>query len=218
MEAVNDVHSRLNRTLVAQIARPRETEELISLVRRARDRRQSICICGGRHAMGGQQFSDRALLIDMSSMNRAIALDRQRGLLTIESGATWPDVIRATHELQPGEPKRWAIRQKQTGADCLTLGGALAANVHGRGLLMKPIVDDVEQFTLVTPDAQLITCSREQNAQLFSLVIGGYGLFGIVATVTLRLGPRLKLRRLVDVLDIDDAIAAVHRRAADGYS
>src|SRR5439155_16217248 len=57
---------------------------------------------------------------------------------------------------------------------------------------------------------------RQQNPELFSLVIGGYGLFGVVATVTLRLGPRRKVRRLVDILDIDEAIPAVRRRVAQG--
>ena len=40
--------------------------------------------------------------------------------------------------------QRWGIVQKQTGADRLSLGGALACNAHGRGLALKPIVDQVE--------------------------------------------------------------------------
>ena len=81
---------------------------------------------------------------------------------------------------------------------------------------MGPIVEDVQSLTLVTPDGELVTCSREERAELFSLVVGGYGLFGAVATVTLRLTPRLKLRRWVDILDIDDAVSAVRRRVAEG--
>jgi FAD/FMN-containing dehydrogenase len=46
--------------------------------------------------------------------------------------------------------------------------------------------------------------------------VGGYGLFGTVATVTLRLARRRKLRRRVDILDIDDAVSAVRRRVAEG--
>jgi FAD/FMN-containing dehydrogenase len=216
MTIVNDVHSRLNATRVTTIEHPHDIDDLLAIVRRARDSRAAIAVCGGRHAMGAQQFARDALLIDMSAMNRPIAIKTALGLLEIQAGATWPDVIGATHALQPGISQPWTIRQKQTGADCLTLGGALASNVHGRGLLMRPIVDDVERFTLITAEAQLITCSRTENPQLFSLVIGGYGLFGVVATVTLRLQRRTKLRRLVDILDIDDAITAVQRRASEG--
>jgi FAD/FMN-containing dehydrogenase len=82
--------------------------------------------------------------------------------------------------------------------------------------MMGPIGEDVEGLTLVDADGEVIECSRERNAELFRLVIGGYGLFGVVVRVTLRLGPRRKLRRLVDIIDIDDAVNAVYRRVADG--
>jgi FAD/FMN-containing dehydrogenase len=213
---VNDVHSRLNRTTVADITRPRDIDELRAALRTAADRNLAVAIAGGRHAMGGQQFAADSLLIDITAMDRMLRFDAEQGLIEMEAGATWPTVIRATHDAQPGPIKRWAIRQKQTGADNLTLAGSVSANAHGRGLFMKPLVDDVESLTLITPDAQTLACSRTQNAELFSLVVGGYGLFGVIAAVTLHLGPRRRLRRLVDILDIDDAIPAVRRRASEG--
>ncbi len=210
---VNDVHSRLNPTRVAAVAQPQDSDELRAAVRSAAKRGLAVSICGGRHAMGGQQFGTDALLIDTSSLDRPLSLDAERGLLEIEAGAQWPAVVRATHELGGG---CWAIRQKQTGADALTIGGAASANVHGRGLLMRPFVDDVESLRLVTGGGEIVTCSRDENAELFSLVCGGYGLFGVIVSVTLRLGPRMKLRRLVDILDVDEAIPCVRRRVAEG--
>ena len=215
-QVVNDVHSRLNPTRVAEILRPTGIDDVRAAVRRAGARGGGgLAVCGGRHAMGGQQFGSESLLLDMSGMNRAIALDEARGLLTMEAGATWPEVIRATGDLSTGG-RRHSIRQKQTGADALTLGGALACNAHGRGLNMGPIGEDVEGLTLVGAGGGVVECSRERNAELFSLVVGGYGLFGVVVRVTLRLCPRRKMRRLVDVIDIDDAVNAVRRRVADG--
>lgn len=214
-EVVNDVHSRLNATRVAEIIRPRDADELRAAVRRAADRGVAVSICGGRHAMGGQQFGEGALLIDTTALARTLRFDAAAGHIEIESGAQWPQIIHATHAAQPGGI-RWSIRQKQTGADAMTLGGAVAANVHGRGLRMRPFVDDVESLSLCMADGEIVRCSRSQNVELFSLVVGGYGLFGVVVSVTLRLAPRLKLRRLVDILDIDDAIPAVQRRVAEG--
>src|SRR3982750_3125730 len=75
---VNDIHSQLNRTRVSSILRPDSTQALQSIVRRAKAARQSICMTGGRHAMGGQQFGTDALLIDMSGMNRVLRLDTER--------------------------------------------------------------------------------------------------------------------------------------------
>ncbi len=215
VDIVNDVHSRLNATHVAEVAQPRDVDELRAAIRRAADRGWSVSVCGGRHAMGGQQFGDSTLLIDTTALTRTLRFDGANGHIEMEGGAQWPQVIRAIYAAQPGDV-RWSIRQKQTGADCLTLGGAVAANVHGRGLRMRPFVDDVESLDLCTPAGEIVTCSRGRNSELFSLVVGGYGLFGVVASVTLRLMPRLKLRRLVDILDIDDAIVGVRRRVAEG--
>ena len=212
---VNDVHSRLNETAVAEVVRPADPDALRAVVKDAGVRGLPVAIAGGRHAMGGQQFCTGGLLIDTTAMSRPLALDADRGLLEIEAGAMWPAVIEATHALQPGAP-RWGIRQKQTGADDLTLGGTVSANGHGRGLTMGPVIDDVEALTIVTADGELVRCSRDEHAQLFSLVVGGYGLFGVIATVTLRLGERAKLRRVVNVLDVDEAVPAFYRRLEEG--
>jgi FAD/FMN-containing dehydrogenase len=59
-------------------------------------------------------------------------------------------------------------------------------------------------------------CDRRENPELFSLAIGGYGLFGAIYSATLRLTPRQRVRRLVDIIDLDDAMNAVRRRAAEG--
>lgn len=215
MLTINDVHSRLNETRMAEVVRPRDPGEVRDAVRSAAKRRLPVAIAGGRHAMGGQQFCEGGILIDTTALTRPVSLDAERGLLEMEAGAQWPAVIEASHALQ-GDDVRWGIRQKQTGADDLSLGGSVSANGHGRGLVMGPMVDDVEALTVATADGELVRCSRQENAELFSLVVGGYGLFGVIVTVTLRLGPRRKLRRLVNVLDVDEAVPAFYRRVAEG--
>ena len=95
----------------------------------------------------------------------------------------WPALVDYLLKAQAGRPSsQWGIAQKQTGADRLTIGGALAANVHGRGLKMKPFIADVESFVLVDARGDIRTCSRTENGELFRLAIGGYGLFGVIAT------------------------------------
>src|SRR5258708_3097942 len=69
---VNDVHSRLNRTRVAEIARPRDGDELRAAVRAAAERGLRLSVCGGRHAMGGQQFGTDTLLVDTTAMSRLL--------------------------------------------------------------------------------------------------------------------------------------------------
>ncbi len=81
---------------------------------------------------------------------------------------------------------------------------------------MGPMVEDVDSLTLVTAAGEVVGCSRERNSELFTLAVGGYGMFGVIVDVTLRLTPRVLLRRVVDVLDLEDAANAVRRRIADG--
>jgi FAD/FMN-containing dehydrogenase len=99
----------------------------------------------------------------------------------------------------------------------MSIGGALSANVHGRGLSLKPFIDDVESFSLVDADARVRTCSRTENPELFRLAIGGYGLFGVIAEVKLRLGPRQKVQRVVRVIDLEELTQGIEQRIVDGY-
>ena len=133
-----------------------------------------------------------------------VCVDREHGFIHAEAGIQWPKLIRAYLDAQAVETKQWGIAQKQTGADTFTLGGSLSSNVHGRGLTMKPLISNVESFTLIDADGKILRCSRDENSELFRLAIGGYGLFGLIDTVTLRLVSRRKLRRVVKIIHADD--------------
>ncbi|MGM9490918.1 FAD-binding oxidoreductase [Ideonella sp. YS5] len=213
---VNDVHSRLNATVVRDIVAVQLPEDVQATIARARREGLALAVCGGRHAMGGQQFLSDGLLIDTAGLQRVLAFDAARGLISVEAGIQWPALFQQLHELQAGTDGGWGVAQKQTGADRFSLGGSLSANVHGRGLAMKPIVADVESITLMGADAQPRRCSRSENAELFALAIGGYGMFGVITEVTLRLARRRKLRRLVELGSTDDLMAAFERRIAEG--
>jgi FAD/FMN-containing dehydrogenase len=174
-------------------------------------------VSGGRHAMGGQQFAQGGVLLDTQSYNNVRNFDAERGLIEVESGMQWPELIAWLVQRQVGAERQWGIQQKQTGADRLSIGGAVSANVHGRGLTLRPFIGDVESLTLIDASGERRRCSRTENAELFRLVCGGYGLFGFVDTVTVRLVPRHKVRRAVEVEIAERLIARFDERIADGY-
>ena len=211
---VNDIHSQLNDTAVAEVV---DVDSLEAIQKAVAGSELPIAVCGGRHAMGGQQFCSGGVLLDTRPLQRVLDFDRETGVIEVEAGIQWPALLDYLREEQNGGAPAWGIRQKQTGADRLSIGGALAANVHGRGLAFPPIVGDVESFTLVGPDGKLRTCSRDENAELFRLVIGGYGLFGVVYSVRLRLMPRSKVERVVEVRSIDGIVEAFDERVAAGF-
>ena len=217
--SVNDTHSQLNFTRVDGIVTAGSEAALRTAIAAARAEGKPVSIAGGRHAMGGQQFATGAVLIDTRALNRILALDSERGIVEAEAGIQWPELIDGLIRMQEGTPATqcWGIIQKQTGADRLTLGGALAANVHGRGLTLKPIIGDVESFTLMDGDGNLRNCSRSENSDLFRLAIGGYGLFGVITRVRLKLMRRTKLERIVETADTDELMPAFERRIAEGH-
>src|SRR5713101_1925109 len=214
---VNDVHSQLNRTRVRELLVPRTRDELAEIVRSASQKGLPISLSGCRHSMGGQQFAQDSICIDTRSLNRVTAFDRERGLIEAEAGIQWPELIRSYLNAQGDSAKQWGIAQKQTGADTFTLGGSLSSNVHGRGLTMKPLISNIESFTLINADAKLIRCSRDENQELFRAAIGGYGLFGLIDSVTLRLVPRQKLRRAVEIIRASDLPKRFEERIAQKF-
>jgi FAD/FMN-containing dehydrogenase len=82
---------------------------------------------------------------------------------------------------------------------------------------MRPFISDVEAFTLVDAEGNVKHCSRTSNPELFSLAVGGYGLFGVIVSVTLRLAPRLKMRRDVRLLQLEELMPAFADRITAGY-
>ena len=213
---VNDAHAAMNATWVREIQKPETAESLQKNVRDAVLKNMNVSISGGRHALGQQQFATDSMLIDTTSLNTVIGLDSINGLVKVEAGARWPELMEGIAKLQQDETNPWVIRQKQGGSDEICIGGTLSANAHGRGLGMKPIVDDVEFFELVNASGELIFCSRTRNQELFKLAIGGYGLFGVIYSVGLRLMRREKLKRVVRVVDIEEVVPLLEQATAEG--
>lgn len=214
---VNDIHSQLNPTRVHKIFRARSIADIRQAILTAADAGMSVAVAGGRHAMGGQQFAEDACLIDTSLFNLMLSLDAEAGLVTVQAGITWGTLIEQLKNVQHGAARQWVIKQKPSGADDISIAGSLAANAHGRGLTFKPLVADVESLTLIDADGDQHLLSRSENAELFNLVVGGYGMFGAVAEVTLRLQERAKLQRHVEVIRIADLMSRFERAIAEGF-
>ena len=218
MHRVNDIHSRLNETAVGDVVHAHSPDDVVDAVTRARNDGLPLSVCGGRHAMGGQQFCAGGLLLDTTALDRVVGFDRDRGLVEVEAGIQWPELFRFLDEAQSGARDPWAVAQKQTGANCLSIGGAVAANVHGRGLTMRPFVSDLEALTVATADGSVVTCARTENRALFELVTGGYGLAGVVLTATLRLTRRTTLERVVEIADLDGLTDRFQERIDAGFT
>ena len=114
---------------------------------------------------------------DATRLNRVLALDAQRGLLEVQGATAWTKIAA---ELRPGDARAAAVRTAMP-----TVAESVARNTAGPD--GQPAVAHVHSLTLVTPEGDLRRVSRERDPELFSLAVGGQGLFGVFYSVTLRL-------------------------------
>jgi FAD/FMN-containing dehydrogenase len=172
-----DDASRLNRTRVAEIhyisgLRGNPEEQLRAHLQHARIRKLPISIAGACHTMGGQTFTSGGIVLNMLGL-REMWLDEQKNILHVQAGALWSHVLSYLHE------RGRSVKVMQSN-NSFSVGGSLSANCHGWQPMSSPISSTVNAFRLLPGDGTMIRCSREENAELFSLVLGGYGLFGIL--------------------------------------
>lgn len=175
--------SHLNETIIdsiVKVAADPETaiKQLAALVQTAVAAGQKISIAGAQHSMGGHTIYPNGILIDMKSFNW-MKLDSVHNILTVGSGALWSSII----PYLDSYGKSVAVMQSN---NSFSVGGSISVNCHGWQPNSSPIAYTVESFRLLDAKGAIVTCSRKENQELFSLVLGGYGLFGIVLDVQLR--------------------------------
>src|SRR5918999_4851847 len=83
---VNDIHSQLNETAVADVV---AVDSLEAIQRAIATTELPVAVCGGRHAMGGQQFCAGGLLLDTRPLARVLDFDRENGAIEVEAGSRW---------------------------------------------------------------------------------------------------------------------------------
>ena len=214
---VNDIHSQLNKTSVFEIYKPNNVQEIQEIIKFANANSLSISIASGFHAMGGQQFIENGILIDSSNLKDILSFNHLEKTIEVESGVNWLELIEYLQSNHENRTPQLSIKQKQTGADSLAIGGALSSNIHGRGLQMKPFIDDIDSFIIISASGDILNCSRTENSELFRLAIGGYGMFGVIYSVTIRLCERTKVKRFVEIEDVENLENLLSNRIADGF-
>lgn len=190
---VNDV-TAINPIQVGQQIQPVSIDEIADAVKTTRG---PISIGGGRFSMGGQIGYENSLHIDMRKFNRVLELDTIRKTVTVQPGIVWRDLQKVI------DPHNLSIKIMQTYAN-FTVGGSVSVNCHGRYIGHGPIVSSVLQVKLITASGDLITASRNENADVFAAAIGGYGGIGVIVEVTLQLVDNVRVERQTAVVEARD--------------
>ena len=180
----NDI-SGLNPTAMQTVAVAADSaaalRQLRTLLAMARERHLPVAIAGAQHSMGGHTIATGGIRLDMRPF-RYVHLDTMSNQVTVGSGACWADVIPYLNRYGR------AVATMQSD-NAFSVGGSLSVNCHGWQPNQPPIAATVESMRVLLADGRLLTCSRQHHPELFQLVLGGYGLFGIILDAQLRTVP-----------------------------
>lgn len=204
MDYVNDSHCQFNRTRVRSVIDVQNVEDIQAAIESCRREGWPLSMFGGRHCLGGQQFATDGLILNMRGLNRIVSLDEMTGIVHIQGGVLWTDIRKFLSSRSSAA--KWEVHQKQTGADEMSVAGAIAVNAHGNPLCSGPISSDIEWLKILTASGKELLCSRESNADLFGMVVGGMGLFGVVTEIGLRLAPAQRFLRRSEVTHIESLV------------
>lgn len=138
---------------------------------------------GQGRSYGDASLNENGRVILTERIDRMLALDVQQGILKAEAGVTLDEIL-------PVIVKQGWFLPVTPGTKYVSLGGCVAADVHGKNHHHDGgFGDHVLSIDLIMADGSHKTCSATENADIFWATVGGMGLTGIISEVTLKLIP-----------------------------
>ncbi|HVN63252.1 MAG TPA: FAD-binding oxidoreductase [Candidatus Binataceae bacterium] len=197
----------------SELYRPEKIDELRAIVT---GNGAALIPRGAGRAYGDAALNDRNRVVDIQRLNRMLAFDPESGLLRCEAGVTIAELIEV---FMP----RGFFPPVTPGTRFVTLGGSLAADVHGKNHHRDSSLGaHVTNFNLMLASGEIKRCSRDENPDLFWATVGGMGLTGVILELELRLRrvESAYIRgEMIRAANIDAAIEAFERTDRDyGYS
>ena len=165
---------------VCRVYRPEKMHQPAALLREPAV--TSLISRGLGRSYGDAAVNEAAVLLH-TRLNRMIDFDPATGVLTCEAGLSLAEIIDV---FLP----RGYFPFVTPGTRFVTVGGAIAADVHGKNHHRDGCFSEcVLSFDLLTASGQTLTCSREANSDVFRATVGGMGLTGIITEARIRLTP-----------------------------
>jgi FAD/FMN-containing dehydrogenase len=178
--AADDFGHIIHRTPVA-VLRPGSVEDVVKLVRFAREHDIRVAGRGKGHTVFGQSQAEAGVVIDMTTLKQIHSIGTDAAV--VDAGVVWRDLLLAT--IPAGlTPPVLTDYTRLTIAGTLSVGG-----VGGRSYLHGAQVDNVLELQVVTGEGELVTCSESSNRGLFEAALAGLGLCAVIVRATVRLVP-----------------------------
>ena len=161
--------------------RPECSEEVQEIFQLAQENELTVTARGAGRSYNDAALNGGGIMLDLSTMNQILEWDPATGLVKCEPGVTLGNLW------QRVEPDGW-WPPVVSGTMFTTLGGCLAANIHGKNnFKMGPIGEHVIEFTALLPNGEETTCTPNKNVDLFYAMISGLGMLGVFMSITMQM-------------------------------
>jgi len=165
------------------IARPHWRDELPALLGEGIEDGRRLLAIGLRRSYGDSGLNPDGAVVDMSALDRAMSFDPATRLLRAEAGISLDALLNL---LVP----RGFFLPVTPGTRFVTLGGAIANDVHGKnhhgaGTLGRW----VRRLCLMRSDGSAMELGPSDASGLFAATIGGLGLTGVIAWAEIEVMP-----------------------------
>lgn len=161
--------------------RPTHAGEILEVFRLAKETGLTVTARGAGKSYNDASLNGGGIVLDLSTMNQILDWDPASGLVRCEPGVTLRQLWQCV------EPDGW-WPPVVSGTMQTTLGGCLAANIHGKNNFQKGTIGEhVLEFTAMLPTGESITCTPDTNTDLFYAMISGLGLLGVFTSITLQM-------------------------------
>jgi len=182
-----------------ELKQPRTVREVQEIVNEARRTHRQVSITGAGFSQGKHILPTREenININLQKMNET-RVNPRRKTITVGPGATWAEVQKAANE------HGLAVQTMQA-SNVFSVGGSLGINCHGWDIHAGTLGNTVRSITIVDAHGEAKVVTRED--ELFRLIVGGIGMYGVIVSVELELTDNVMLERSGDVMRPTDYLA-----------
>ena len=187
-----------------RIESPASEDEIVAAVRGARDRGERFKVAGSGHSFTDAACTD-GCLIKLDRHNKVLRVDREAATITAQAGVTILELSAALAEVGLAMENMGDVGYQ-------TISGAISTATHGTGERFKNISSQVAGLSLALADGSVITCSEDNNRDVFEAAQVSLGALGVLSTVTLRGVPAFNVRSVQEPRRVEELLETFDER------
>jgi FAD-linked oxidoreductase len=190
-----------------QIYYPKSHDEVVEVVKKARENQQNVRIIGSGHSWTHLINTDD-VLVSLDEYQGIVSVDKHNLTAVVKAGTK----LKLLGELLHAE----GLAMEHMGdINVQSIAGALSTGTHGTGVEFKTLANQMEEITLVNGKGETVVCSEKENRDLFKAAQISLGALGIITQIKLRLVPTFKLKYTSVKSTLDDTLKNLEEYKAE---